>query len=131
MTETTNDTSLPTIGYIADDEAWYAAAVNEVSTDDRYKDVFTVGSYYHDGSCEWEFTIVEVDLGLYGTAMRVQVFDDGYAAFVQIGYFFEALYIRTGSDGDLTRSDYVELFERFGFEDRTVRVGPYGEEGTR
>jgi hypothetical protein len=76
------------------------------------------------GGDAWNFEVAEVNLGQYGTALQVRVFDDGFAAFAELPEFFAAL----AAGGPETLDGVVVLLEDLGAADRTATEPPYPPE---
>lgn len=94
--------------YLVPHEAWYKRVVGGQRV--------TVSKSADEGGCAWEFDIVLVrNIGL-----RLEIFDDAYAAFTEIAPLFAALAARP--PGDLAA--VCALLEEFGLPDVTPREDP-------
>jgi hypothetical protein len=105
MTRLTTDPGY-SLNYVVPHEAFYCRVVNDVSV--------TVQKSADDGGCAWEFSVVEHPR----IGIRVEVFDDAFAAFVEVPEFFTALAQSRRSNLDSVR----EILDDLGFEDATQRV---------
>ncbi|MFS0885241.1 hypothetical protein [Aeromicrobium sp. 179-A 4D2 NHS] len=103
-----------TVKFIVSREAWWYDA-NKSALGDAFTDVLNI---IHD---DWEFMVVEVDLGRYGDALQVKVFDDAWKAFDAIPEFFEGL---ADLGKGATVEDIIDLMVSLGFTDGTERETP-------
>jgi hypothetical protein len=68
------------------------------------------------GGCDWEFSVVEIDLG-HRKALRLGIFDEGWEAFTLMAPFFAGL-----ASGEYpTLGDVRELLDSLGAVDETER----------
>lgn len=117
-TETTTPAknSLPEdcfFAYVVSHEAWYASVV-------KGRQIW-IQAASREGGVAWEFAVEEEDLG--GQPhVRVEIFDDAFAAFAQIPEFFAALAER--KPDDLLK--VADLLDEVGAKDTTERTGPNG-----
>jgi hypothetical protein len=120
---TTTDQKLTTdpgfrLDYIVTDEAWYS----RVSGIDRDEPSITVSKSADGGfGCAWEFTIADKRKALGGRAgVQVQVFDDAFAAFVELAPLFATLAAERPNTLDQVRV----LLDELGLVDATERQRP-------
>ena len=110
--------NLPTgteLVYIIGDDAWYAEA-NRPTNPHPY---LSVEALYPGDGCEWEFTIIERELQ--GSCTQVRIFQDAYAAFVQVPELFQAF----ADEHPTTLAAVVAILDELGAKDITPRVNPY------
>ena len=106
------------ISYIILTQAWYA---NAAMLNVDYIEEVSVIVDAHDGN--YEFAIRNYDHGRYGTAWRVEVFDDAWKAFQDIPLFFVNLASLTGED-DIDVTDIVNILIAMDAKDITPRRNP-------
>lgn len=99
------------LGYTVLYEAWYG----ELASDRE----ISVSAAAPGGGCAWEFIVEEIELGGQQCA-RVKVFDDAFAAFVQIPEFFIALAERKPN----TTVEVIRILNGLGARDLTERDWP-------
>lgn len=88
-------------------EAWYRHVTESIE--------IVVGRYDPDGGCYWEFTVRKVgDIGV-----RVDVFDDAWAAFTEIPEFFARL---AAIGRRATLDDVRGILDGLGSQDATQRT---------
>jgi len=75
----------------------------------------------------WDFTVTEKNLGTHGTAIKVEIFEDAFAAFTQIPGFFAAL-ATMASYPDL--DTVILLLKSLGAADETAREAPAAPEAS-
>lgn len=113
MTALPEDTHL---AYSLPHEAYYAATPGIVGGPMIYVSASAQGS---GGGVAWEFSVKAIDLGR-NSAIRVDIFDDAFAAFAQIPEFFAAL-----AANDIDTLDKVTLLlQHMGAVDETKRTDP-------
>ncbi len=96
------------LAYIVPHEAHYRNVVTERSV--------TVMKAADRGGVGWEFEVVEHR----GNGIRVEMFDDAFAAFAEIAPLFTAL----AEDPPGSLDDVRVLLDRLGFTDATQRTDP-------
>lgn len=103
------------LAYTVSHEAWYARRPGIVD-----QPQIMVSASSPGGGCAWEFGVNEHDFGSHGRAIRVDVFDDAFAAFAQIPEFFAAL----AAEGIGTLDGVRSVLDRMGAVDETDRTDP-------
>jgi len=107
------------LAYTVWHEAWYAQAVEQAH--ERPNLMVAASAKGNGGGVAWEFQVSQYELG--GKAVtRVLMFDDAYAALVQVPEFFAAL----AEYQPPTLDDVQEILHQFGAVDETERESPYG-----
>ncbi len=106
--------------YIVGHEAWYADA-NKMADPDPYVGVIKA---HEEGGCDWEFQIVDRAEGVGKPSLQVQIYDDAFAALVELA----PLLATFADERPTTLADAREILDRFGFTDVTSRTSPYGTE---
>jgi len=86
-----------------------------------------ISAAFPGGGCAWNFTVTEKNLGTHGTAIKVEIFEDAFAAFTQIPGFFAAL-ATMASYPDL--DTVILLLKLLGAADETAREAPGGAEAS-
>lgn len=114
------------LNYIIGAETWYAPLLDREEPGRELR----IGrdSYRPDGTddgCVWEFTIVTHSLGA-STALRVEAFDDAWAAFADVPDLFARLatmsnHEAANHDRQWTLADVVAVLDDLGFTDDTPR----------
>jgi hypothetical protein len=106
--------------YIVGHEAWYADA-NKMVDPNPYLGVAKAAD---EGGCAWEFQIADRTEAIGRPAIQVQIFDDAFAALVELAPVFAVF----ADEGPTTLAEVREILDRFGFVDATARTSPYGAE---
>jgi hypothetical protein len=101
--------------YYVSHEAYYADAVTH-----RQPEIM-VAAVNPEGGARWEFGVRQHDLGSID-AIRVEVFDDAFAAFTQARPFFDAL----AAERPSTLAEVRTILDRLGAMDQTARTAPSG-----
>lgn len=98
-------------GYIVSHEAWYSG---HRALKDNNPEIMVHGG--RDGETDWEFGIRLHRI----SAIRVEVFADAFAAFADEPALFAAL----AEERPDTLEQVVEILDRLGFTDHTLRTNP-------
>jgi hypothetical protein len=98
--------------YVLPHEAWYAEAHQQISPQPEV----TITKAAKGGGCAWEFQLVEYELS--DTTIQARIFEDAFAAFVELAPLFTVL----AAERPKTLAAARAILDRLGFVDATERV---------
>lgn len=101
--------------YVVAHEAWYGRVPGVIE-----RPQLNVCASAQGGGVAWEFLVTQHDFGKGNTPIRLDVFDDAFAAFNEIPEFFAAL----GEKEPRTLADVVAILAAMGATDDTQRERP-------
>lgn len=104
------------LAYVVSHEAWYATEVGRADE----PSIYVQASAGVNNGVTWEFEITEVHLTR-DPGLKVGMFDDAFAAFAQIPWFFAAL----ADQGYATLDGIRDLLDTHGAVDQTKRDRGY------
>ena len=106
----------PVAGYHVLSEAWYGEACPK---DANYPDKITIGLFYKDGGCNYEFGIKWIKLGCLSEA-RLGIYWDAWPLFQEPLFIELFSYLKSLPDNP-TVADVKALLDDLGFKDLTER----------
>ncbi|MFI6510072.1 hypothetical protein ACIBCT_20905 [Streptosporangium sp. NPDC050855] len=101
--------------YVIAHEAWYAKVPGTVDVPQ-----LSIVASSRGGGCAWEFVAKEIELGQRTPSIRLDIFDDAFAAFEQLPGFFKTI----GEVKPTTLAELVDILNGLGAVDDTERVEP-------
>lgn len=102
------------LAYIVWQEAWWGRVTYR---DDPRVQIMAA---HPDGGVAWEFAVEAVDLGSNARALRLQIFDDAFAALADI----PELFARLATGHPLTLEGVILILRDLGAVDETPRENP-------
>jgi hypothetical protein len=107
--------------FIITDEAWYHRSAT-ARRDDRITREITIGVDARDGGTYGEWEMNWRTLHGYGSAARLEMFDDGWAAF-QVSGFADVM-AQFADVGTVSVEEFTDALKAAGWTDKTNRRHP-------